>query len=161
MSSIAGVMGLLQRTAFEETSLVDTAGTNGALRGATTHSAEASVPSGYAWALVQMGVTLLAVCLLAWLLLRWARRGGFGVGPAQRRMALLERLPLDPRRALHLVRVGDRVLVIGTGDGAPQLLIELAADEVPDPPPAPQPSFSEVLARLRHPVDKDPATTDE
>jgi flagellar protein FliO/FliZ len=107
------------------------------------------LPSGYGWALLQMAVTLLGVCLLAWLILRWARRGGLGVGTRGGRMEVLERLPLDPRRAVHLVRVGDRVLVIGTGEGAPSLLTELDAAEVPEPEPQPKTSFADVLARLR------------
>lgn len=119
-----------------------------ALQTAAPHDAE--LPGGYGWALLQAALSLLGVCILAWLVLRWASRRGFGVGKRGGRMEVLERLPLDPRRSLHLVRVGDKVLVIGTGDGAPSVLAEMALDELPEPeaPPSTK-SFAEILGRAR------------
>ena len=87
----------------------------------------------YALSLVQAVVALALVCGLAWVSLRWAARHGLGGGRGER-MRVLERLPLDPRRSLFLVRVGSRVLLVGSGDGgAPQLLAELDPAEVPEP----------------------------
>lgn len=52
----------------------------------------------------------------------WAlnRKRGLPMFPLRRRttaastLAVLERLPLTPQHALHLVRVGDRVVLVGT-----------------------------------------------
>jgi flagellar biogenesis protein FliO len=75
-------------------------------------------------------VALGGVCILLWLVALWfARRR---MGPAARydtAVSVLRRIPLDRRRHLHLVRVADRVLLIGTGDSGPPSLI---ADLDPD-----------------------------
>ena len=61
--------------------------------------------------------TLLAGCIavLAVYLVFIARRAGLGraMGPVQ----LLARLPLEPRRCIYVVRVVDRVLVVGASEG--------------------------------------------
>jgi len=111
---------------------------------------EAELPGGYGWALLQAAISLLGVCVLAWLVLRWAAKRGYGVGKRGGRMEVLERLPLDPRRSLHLVRVGDKALVIGTGDGAPTVLSEMPLDELPEPEtPEKKKSFADVLGAAR------------
>ncbi|MBS1856534.1 MAG: flagellar biosynthetic protein FliO, partial [Acidobacteria bacterium] len=62
-------------------------------------------------------VLLLLVGTLAWL----RRRGWAAVAlprrTAGRKMECLERLPLGPQHALHLVRIGDAVLVVATAPG--------------------------------------------
>lgn len=111
---------------------------------------DAQLPGGYGWALLQAAISLLGVCVLAWLVLRWAAKRGYGVGKRGGRMEVLERLPLDPRRSLHLVRVGDKALVIGTGDGAPTVLAEMPLDELPEAAVPEKKSFGAVLASLRN-----------
>jgi flagellar biogenesis protein FliO len=61
--------------------------------------------------IVQTLVTLTGVVALAVLILYAARR--LGMGRAGGPLELVGRLPLDGRRAVYLVRVGRRVLVIG------------------------------------------------
>lgn len=67
-------------------------------------------------------VLLLLVGTLAWL----RRRGWAAVAlprrVAGRKMECLERLPLGPQHALHLVRIGDAVLVVATAPGGCSLL---------------------------------------
>lgn len=107
----------------------------------------AEVPGGYGLALLQTLLALAAVCILAWVVLRWSARRGLGV--SGRRVKVLERVPLDARRALYLVRIGDRVLLIGGGDGAsPNVLAELDPDELPELPEEPA-SFGALLEKLR------------
>jgi flagellar biogenesis protein FliO len=84
--------------------------------------------------MVRALLALAGVCLLAWVVLRMlARRWGpgrFGGKPGT--VEVLERVPLDARRALWLVRAGERVLLVGTGDGgAPVLVAELDAASLP------------------------------
>lgn len=75
-------------------------------------------------------LSLALVCLLAYVTLRWlSRRAGGrlergGPGPLQ----VLARLQLEPRRAVYLVRVGARGLLLGVGDGPTTLLAELPGE---------------------------------
>ena len=113
-----------------------------------TYLLQSDLPGGYGVALLQTLLALAAVCILAWIVLRWTARRGLGLG-AGKRVKVLERVPLDGRRALYLVEVGERVLLIGAGDTtAPAVLAELKADELPELPEQAG-SFAELLAKLR------------
>ncbi|MBX7196701.1 MAG: flagellar biosynthetic protein FliO, partial [Sandaracinaceae bacterium] len=106
-------------------------------------SAARDLPGGYGTSLLQSLLALGAVCILAWVVLRWSAQRGLGLGQGQR-VKVIERVPLDARRWVYLVQIGERVLVVGAGDGAsPTLLTEMAAKDLPDPPKAR--SFLEVL----------------
>ena len=96
---------------------------------------------------VETFVTLVAVVALAVLVLYGARRLGIGrpLGPMQ----LVGRLPLDARRTVVLVRVADQVLVLGVSEAGIQKLGDLSPDALRSFPTAPEPRFSEVLARLK------------
>ena len=48
---------------------------------------------------------------------------------APRRMEVLERVTLGPQHALHLVRVGDRSLLIATAPSACQLVCDASSPE--------------------------------
>jgi flagellar protein FliO/FliZ len=96
--------------------------------------------------LVETFVTLLGVCALAALLLYGARK--VGVGKATGGLELLGRLPLDARRSIALVRIGETVFVVGIGDGGMTKLGELPASSVPLPSPAEPKAFQAVLARV-------------
>lgn len=105
------------------------------------------LPGGYGIALLQTLLALAAVCVLAWVVLRWSAKRG--LGGAGRRVKVLERIPLDARRALYLVQIGERVLLLGGGDGAaPTLIAELAEDELPELEQSPA-NFAAVLDKLR------------
>jgi flagellar protein FliO/FliZ len=107
--------------------------------------------SSYAGYVVQTVVTLAAVCVLAAVILWGARRAGVGrpAGP----IALVGRLPLEARRSIYLVRVGDVVLVVGAGEGGFTKLGEVPASSLPAAlsPPAAFPPFAEVLSRVLRP----------
>jgi flagellar biogenesis protein FliO len=102
--------------------------------------------SPYAGYLVETLVTLVAVCALAVVVLWGARRVGIGrpSGPVE----LRGHLPLDARRAIYLVKVGDRAFVVGVGEGGFTKLGEFPASELPAAVAAPNESFSEVVARV-------------
>ena len=48
--------------------------------------------------------------------------GGFRVPSKERHMKVVERMALGTQHALHLVRVGDRLILIGTAPGSCQLI---------------------------------------
>ena len=78
--------------------------------------------------LLRMIFALGFVCVLAWLVLRFAASRGIGVGKASKgtKLEVIERLALDSQRGLVIVRVEQRKLLIGVGSGAaPQLITEL------------------------------------
>jgi flagellar protein FliO/FliZ len=93
-------------------------------------------------ALAQTLITLGAVCALAWWVLRWAARRGVGRSPAGI-ISVVDRVALDPRRSLFVVRVGAKVLLLGGSDGGLSLLSELdpaTVPEVPSPEPKAPPA---------------------
>lgn len=113
-------------------------------------TAPAPLPSGYGAALVQTLVSLLAVSLLAWLILRWGARRGFALGGRGKHVKVVERVPLDPRRTLYVIEVGGKVLLLGAGDGAsPTLLTELTPASIDTATSPASPSFADVLSKLR------------
>ncbi|MDZ4694471.1 MAG: flagellar biosynthetic protein FliO [Deltaproteobacteria bacterium] len=77
----------------------------------------------FAGSLALSFVSLGVVCLLAYVGLRWlSRRGVGGSGGAIRVVA---RCPLEPRRALVVVRVAERCFLLGVGEGPTSMLAEL------------------------------------
>ncbi len=109
----------------------------------------AELPTGYGAALLQSLLALFAVCILAWVVLRWAAQRNVGLGTGKR-IRVLERVPLDARRQLYLVEVGDKVLLIGAGDGAaPRLISEVDASALPEVEAPKGAGFAQILARLR------------
>lgn len=89
-------------------------------------------------------ITLMAVVVLSVVLLSALRRAG--VGKAGGPLELLARLPLDGRRAVYLVRVGEAVYVLGGSEHSLQKLGELPPGALPSAPSEPQ-SFRTVLKR--------------
>jgi len=79
-----------------------------------------------------LGVALLSlgvVCVLAYAVLRFlARPGG---GRADGPIRVLARCPLEPRRALYLVEVAGRRLLLGVGEGPMTTLADLGERAAP------------------------------
>ena len=76
-----------------------------------------------------MLLALAGVCVLAWAVLGMLARRGFGRALAAgigAPVEVVQRVPLDSRRALYVVRAGKRLLLVGVGEsGAPSLVAEL------------------------------------
>jgi flagellar biogenesis protein FliO len=102
--------------------------------------------SSYTAYLIETFVTLIAVCALAVVVLWVGRRAGMtrGYGPIE----LYGHLPLDARRAIYLVKVGEHVLVVGVGEGGFTKLGEMPSGELPAMAKVETPAFGEVLARV-------------
>lgn len=111
--------------------------------------------------LVSLGVVLTLLVMLA----RWARRRGVGGTVGGRtgvEVELLSRRALSRGSALHVVRVGEQVLVLGVTDqqvsvlreldpvpalaAAPAVAVVPGGDDEDGPGPAPERDFASVLA---------------
>jgi flagellar biogenesis protein FliO len=107
---------------------------------------------------VETLITLLAVVVLSIVLLSALRR--VGVGKLGGPLELLGRLPLEGRRAVYLVRVGETVYVLAASENALQKLGELPREALPRELAREPSSFQDVLRRavgLKTPV----AVTDQ
>lgn len=94
--------------------------------------------------LIETFVTLAVVCGIALVVLYFAKRAG--VARAFGGAELVGQLPLEPRRAVYLVRLGDKVLVIGASEAGLTKLGEVSAADLPPGKPAPL-RFGDVMAR--------------
>ncbi len=103
--------------------------------------AEAATGSGYGELVLTSLLVLVIVCAMAWaavrVLGRWmeGRRVGGGV-------AVVARVPLEPRRALYVIEAGGRTLLLGSSEMGVTLIAELdgaamAAAEAAQPRPRP------------------------
>jgi flagellar biosynthetic protein FliO len=86
--------------------------------------------------LLKLGLVIGLIYASLYVLKRW--QGGALAGRA-RQVTLVETTRLSPRQALHLVKVGQRTLLIGATDASLNLLTELAA-----------PEFEAALREARH-----------
>ena len=94
---------------------------------------------------VETLIALVAVVALSIVLLSALRRAFVGKlgGPLE----LLGRLPLEGRRAVYLVRVGQTVYVLAASENALQKLGELPHEALPREPALEPRSFNDVLRR--------------
>jgi flagellar protein FliO/FliZ len=96
--------------------------------------------------LIETFVTLVAVCAIAFVVLYGARR--LGIGRAQGPIHLIGQLPLDGRRSVYLVKVGEQVLVVGVAEGGMTKLGEMPASSLPAIPIPSGAPFATILARV-------------
>lgn len=95
---------------------------------------------------VETLVTLSAIVALSVVVLLGARRAG--VGRAGGPLELVGRLPLDPRRAVYLVRVGGTIYVVGASEAGIAKLGEVAENAIDlGVREGERTSFREVLSR--------------
>lgn len=74
-----------------------------------------------------LGVTLGVCLIVAWVLRRIAP--GSGAGGRSVALRVLQRAPLGPKQGVALLQVGERVLLVSTGDTGSSLLGELAGED--------------------------------
>lgn len=101
----------------------------------------------YSRYLLETILTLVLVCGAAFLVLFFAKR--LGIGRASGPITLLGQLPLDARRNVYLVKIGEKVLVVGAAEGGMVKLGELEAKELPSLHEPSARTFAEVLANMR------------
>ncbi len=95
--------------------------------------------SGVGAALVQTLALLTLFCALAWWMLRRSAHAPLSHHRG-RVLRVIDRVSLDGRSALHLVRMGDRAWLLGVTEQSVSVVAELPASEVPElPAEAPHP----------------------
>jgi flagellar biogenesis protein FliO len=110
---------------------------------------------GYGVFLFETLLILVAVCVVAWLVLRFGVKrlypgaaGATAAGP----LRVLARLPLEPRRTLYIVEAAGKTLLVGAGESGPlAVLAELDEQAVAAALAAAprQKSFLEILQAKR------------
>jgi flagellar biogenesis protein FliO len=100
----------------------------------------------YATYLAETVLTLLLVCGAAFVVLLGAKR--LGIGRANGPVSLLGQLPLDARRSVYLIKIAEKVLVVGASEGGMVKLGELEAHELPVEAEVPTKNFAEIFAKL-------------
>jgi len=87
----------------------------------------------YAAEIVRGLIALAAVCLLAVFVFRGMARRGFGIRSQPGAVRVIQRIALEPRRTLYLLRAGPRVFLIGISEGGgPRMLAELDPETIPE-----------------------------
>jgi flagellar biogenesis protein FliO len=89
-------------------------------------------------------VTLLGILLLSFVVLFGAKR--LGVGRASGPLQLLGRLPLDGRKSVYLVRVGQKSYALLASETTLTKLDDVDSSELPTETPTP-PLFAQLLAK--------------
>jgi flagellar biogenesis protein FliO len=122
----------------------------------------------YGAVLFRMVLMLAAVCAMAMVTLRWGLRRLVAPPGAGSPVEVVSRTVVEPRRAILVVRVGRRHLVVGSSEAGMQLLAEVTSEELAAGAVAhdlgdtarARRSFREVLGS-RRPVDHDNPAEDE
>ncbi len=84
----------------------------------------------YGALLIKTVIALVVVVALAWAFLRWGLRRLLPGRPHSDEMEVVDRLPLESRRSIVLVRVHGRYLLLGSAEGSVTLLAELEPEQV-------------------------------
>ncbi len=153
-AGLIGVIFLHSTTAFAETAVLAPA---------------APPPMGYGMMLARMVFMLAAVCALAVITLRWGLKRLTHVHSAGQSIEVVSRAVIEPRRAVLVLRVGTRHLIVGTGEHGMTPLGELSeeeadamrakVEEVHEARQQTRPSFRKIFAAtaLTNNSDKKPA----
>jgi flagellar protein FliO/FliZ len=117
---------------------------------------------GYGELLATSLVVLVVVCVLAFVVVRLARKYlGAPRGSAAGLLEVIARVPLEPRRSLYVVEVAGKALLVGTSEMGLTVLSELDREQVRAQPAAPRRGFVEMVqAALARRRQRPPAADD-
>lgn len=96
-----------------------------------TEAATAASAVDFTWLFIKMVLVLAIVSIAAVLFLKYLmpRFGPFKAFQKGRYFQILGRFALEPRKALYLVNIGKRYLVIGCSEHAINLVAEISKEE--------------------------------
>lgn len=86
----------------------------------------------FTWLFVKMIIALVAVCLFAVLVLRYLvpKIGLFKRYSANRYVEIIARQPLDHRKNLYIIKVGQKYALVGASDQSVNMIMELKKEDV-------------------------------
>lgn len=102
----------------------------GAAEQIATASAATAGGMGYGMMLFRMVLMLGAVCAFAMVTLRWGIKRLTQLQRTGQSIEVVSRAVIEPRRAIMVVRIGTRHLIVGTGEQGMTSLGELSGEEV-------------------------------
>ena len=85
---------------------------------------------GYGELLTSSLIVLVVVCVLAFVVVRLARRYLGAPRGSAGLLDVIARVPLEPRRSLYVVEVAGKALLVGTSEMGLTVLTELDRDQV-------------------------------
>ncbi|MEW6181664.1 MAG: flagellar biosynthetic protein FliO [Bacillota bacterium] len=96
------------------------------------------------WAIVRLVIFLPIIIALMYVLMRYGLSRRFLPVSTGRYIKVIEQVPLGPKAALSLVRIGKRCYLCGYGEGAIAILQEIEEDlpEITEPP---IPAFEQIV----------------
>ena len=105
---------------------------------------------GYGSLLLRLALGVGAVCLIAWVALKYGLKRLLPDASAHASMRVVARLPLEPRRSLLVAEIAGRHLVLAMSEAGCTLLTELSAEEAAslEAGGASRESFSARLAKV-------------
>lgn len=86
-------------------------------------------PAGYGGMLLKMVLSLAIVCVVAFVALKWGLQRFASTQNQDGHMKVLARLNLEPRRALMVAQIGQRILVLSSSEAGIHLLTELDPED--------------------------------
>lgn len=115
---------------------------------------------GFGALLLETTLILIALCVLAYICLRFVSRRMLNA-PSKGNLQLLARLALDTRHSACVVKAGSKVLLLGVGEADVRLISELDPEEWPSENKQPN-GFSDILsAKLKAADRAEPAISAE
>jgi flagellar biosynthetic protein FliO len=97
----------------------------------STEPATTPASVDFTWLFIKMLLLLIVICVLAVILLKFVapRLGLFKPFQKGRYFNVLGRYQLEPKKALYLVKVAKRYLVLGTADHGINFITEISEEE--------------------------------
>jgi len=101
------------------------------LTGSTALAVEPPVaPASYGFLMLRMMLMVGIVCALAMVTLRWGLKRFVNPSSESKALAVVARLPLEPKRSLLVVRVATRHLIIASSEAGLTNMGDLSAADV-------------------------------
>ena len=107
----------------------------------------APAAGGYGELALTTLLVLVVVCVVVMVAARYAGRWLGGRASGDGLVKVRARVPLEPRRALYLIEVGGRTLLVGSSEGGVTLVSEVDPGEVVAPAAGPPRGFAALVAQ--------------
>ncbi|QQR90380.1 MAG: flagellar biosynthetic protein FliO [Myxococcales bacterium] len=100
--------------------------------------------------LLQSLLALAAICLLAWLVLRWISSSFQQRSSGAKHLRVIDSIALGPRSRIYIVQSAQRAWLMGSGvEGQVQMLCELDPADIPQQEQAPSSHFAHALIQAK------------